>query len=45
MQATDFRYHWLDQWSFMFLANTLAPPAPPTLLGGKAAEQSGGGGG
>ncbi|XZE18257.1 hypothetical protein SH449x_003552 [Pirellulaceae bacterium SH449] len=44
MQATDFRYHWLDQWSFMFLANTLAPPAPPTLLGGKAAEQSGGAG-
>ncbi|XZE21162.1 hypothetical protein SH449x_001059 [Pirellulaceae bacterium SH449] len=29
MQATDFRYHWLVQWSFMFLANTLAPPASP----------------
>ncbi|XZE20077.1 hypothetical protein SH449x_005413 [Pirellulaceae bacterium SH449] len=48
MQATDFRYHWLDQWSFMFLANTLAPPAspplcsaalPPSKEGGTGAER------
>ncbi|XZE22244.1 hypothetical protein SH449x_002163 [Pirellulaceae bacterium SH449] len=31
VQATIFRYHWLVQWSFMFLANTMAPPALPPL--------------